>query len=477
MADPSNNRISRFTVAVDGTVSFDRAFGMNVDPAGGAGFENGTTTCQAGVASGTAGGMNSPAQLVVDPQGRILVTDRLNNRIDRFTVAGDGTVSFDRAFGVGVDGGAGFGNCTTTCQAGVASADAGGMNSPSGVSVDAQGRILVGDQNNDRIDRFTVAGDGTVGFDRAFGIGVAGGAGFENCTTTCQAGNASGAAGGMNFPAGVAVDAQGRILAADNSNNRIDRFTVAGDGTVSFDRAFGIGVDTGGAGFENCTTGTGCQAGTGSGAAGAMANPIGVAVDAQQRILVGDQNNNRIDRFTVAGDGTVGFDRAFGVGVDTGGTGFENCTTGTGCQIGGAGGAAGAVDNPFGVGVDADGKILVADFLNNGSASSQPGHRHCHERAVACDRPRPLRPACRWGRCSRGRGQRGIRQPRGPGRLGDDRRAGRGRAATLRLRNEHRLRRRTPARHEPHPHERGQRSQLHDHEHPQADPDRRPRRP
>ena len=51
------------------------------------------------------------------------------------------------------------------------------------------------------------------------------------------------------------------------------------------------------------------------------------------------------------------------MGVDTGGTGFENCTTGTGCQIGGAGGAAGAVDNPFGVGVDADGKILVADFL------------------------------------------------------------------------------------------------------------------
>ena len=58
----------------------------------------------------------------------------------------------------------------------------------------------------------------------------------------------------MNFPGGVAVDAQGRILAADNSNNRIDRFTVAGDGTVSFDRALEIGVDTGGAGFD-CAAG------------------------------------------------------------------------------------------------------------------------------------------------------------------------------------------------------------------------------
>ncbi len=71
----------------------------------------------------------------------------------------------------------------------------------------------------------------------------------------------------MNFPQGVAVDAQGRILVADRNNHQVDRFAVAGDGTVSFDRAFGIDVDPsdGNTGdFENCTST--CQPGTADGA-------------------------------------------------------------------------------------------------------------------------------------------------------------------------------------------------------------------
>jgi tripartite motif-containing protein 71 len=291
-------------------VLFDRAFGLGVDT-GAAAFENCTTAsgCQAGTASGATGAMFLPTGVAVDAQGRILVADQINNRIARYVVAGDGTVTFDRAFGVGVDTGAAvFENCTTAsgCQAGTASGAAGGMNEPVGVAVDAQGRILVADSLHNRISRYVVAGDGTVTFDRAFGINVdpGGGTGFENCTTAsgCQAGTSGGAAGGMFLPAGVAVDAQGRILVADFGNFRIVRYVVAGDGTVTFDRAFGIGVATGGAGFENCTTDSGCQAGTPSGAAGGMESVIGVAVDAQGRILVSDQGNERVERFVSVGD-------------------------------------------------------------------------------------------------------------------------------------------------------------------------------
>lgn len=213
----------------------------------------------------------------------------------------------------------------------------------------------------------TAAGE-EFSFDRAFGVGVnpGGGAGFENCTTAsgCQAATASGAAGGMDTPSGVAVDAQGRILVTDFQNNRIDRFTVAGDGTVSFDRAFGVGVETGGAAFENCTTASGCQLGTFSTAAGAMDSPRGVAVDAEGRILVADTFINRIDRFEVAGDGTVSFDSAFGVGVETGAAELETCTAASGCQPGTGTGAAGGMNLPFGVAVDAQGRIVVADSDN-----------------------------------------------------------------------------------------------------------------
>jgi NHL repeat len=307
VADRENHRIQRFTVAADGTVAFDRAFGENVDPGGGTGFENCTTAsgCQAGTASGAAGGMQQPQGVAVDAQGRILVADSTNSRIQRFTVAADGSVAFDRAFGVDVDpgGGTGFENCTTAsgCQAGTASGAAGATAFPSGVAVDAQGRILsVG--GNVRVDRFAVAGDGSVAFDRAFGIDVVpgGGSGFENCTTatTCQGGTPSGAAGGMRQPQRLAVDSQGRILVADFASNRIDRFSVAGDGSIHFAVAFGVDVvPGGGTGFENCTTASGCQAGTASGAAGGMSLPNDVAVDAQGRILVADGVNNRVDRF------------------------------------------------------------------------------------------------------------------------------------------------------------------------------------
>ncbi len=85
---------------------------------------------------------------------------------------------------------------------------------------------------------------------------------------------------------------------------------------VTFDRAFGVGVDTGTAVFENCTIASGCQAGISSDAAGGMSDPLGMAVDAQGRILLVDQGNhpqgrilvvdriNRVARFAVAGDGT-----------------------------------------------------------------------------------------------------------------------------------------------------------------------------
>ena len=388
VVDQGNHRVDRFMVAEDGSVSFDRAFGIGVDT-GALVFENCTTAsgCQTGIHSDIAGGMGLPQGVAVDGQGRILVVDRIN-RVERFSVAGDGTVSFDRAFGIDVDPSDGqtgdFENCNTasTCRAGTASGAAGGMNDPLGLGVDAQGRILVADTVNHRVERFTVAGDGSVSFDRAFGIGVDTGAPVvENCTTAsgCQTGTRSDAAGGMTYPLGVAIDAQGRILVGDD-NYRVDRFSVAVDGTVGFDRSFGIDVDPsdGDTGdFENCTTASGCRFGSSpSDGAGGIVDPEELAIDAQGRILVADADRGRIERFAVAGDGTVGFDRAFGVDVDPsdGDTGdFENCTTASGCQAGAESDAGGGIVSANGVAVDPQGRILVADPGNRRVDRFSPG--------------------------------------------------------------------------------------------------------
>jgi sugar lactone lactonase YvrE len=290
-------------VGADGTVSFDRAFGVDVDPSDGntGDFENCTTTCTHGTQNGSAGGLTDSAGVEVDAQGRILVADFFNKRIDRFTVENDGSVAFDLAFGGNVDpndGDTGLESCTAVCQTGTATDGAGGLDTPNGIAVDGQGRILVTDSSYRRVSRFAVSGVGSVSFDRAFGVGVdpsGSTTAFENCTTSCQQGSPSGAAGGLSAPGGIDVDSQGRILVTDSNVYRVDRFAVDADGTVELDRAFGIDVDPSNSntGFENCTAT--CKSGSPSPAAGGVI-PLGIAVDAVGRIVVGD-NHDRISIF------------------------------------------------------------------------------------------------------------------------------------------------------------------------------------
>src|SRR3954469_3221160 len=93
----------------------------------------------------------------------------------------------------------------------------------------------------------------------------------------------------------------------------------AAQANVLFDRAFGVGVDTGSGVFENCTIASSCQEANfvnGDGRAGSMHLPNGTAVDAKGRLLVADDLYHRVDRFVIAPDGTASFDRAFGVDVD-----------------------------------------------------------------------------------------------------------------------------------------------------------------
>jgi sugar lactone lactonase YvrE len=137
----------------------------------------------------------------------------------------------------------------------------------------------------------------------------------------------AGAAAHFSGPQGVAVDGEGNIIVAEFGNHRVRKITP--DGTVS------TLAGSGSAGFAD-----------GAGAAAQFNCPIGVAVDGEGSIIIADQWNNRVRKITP--DGTVS------TLAGSGRAGFAD-----------GAGAAAQFSYPYGVAVDGEGSIIVADGSNN----------------------------------------------------------------------------------------------------------------
>jgi ribosomal protein S11 len=184
IADSGNCRIR--VLGTDGQVTTLAGNGTQ-------GFMDGT-----GGPTGTAE-FYDPEGVAVSASGIVYVTDTFNNSIRQIdqngnvtTVAGNGTQGYMDGTG-GIAGTAEF-------------------NWPTGIAVDAEGYLYVGDWQNNRVRMIdpsgnvtTLAGNGTYGFvDGTLG---------PTGTTEFKA------------PQGVAVDSQGRVYVADEFNNRIRLIT------------------------------------------------------------------------------------------------------------------------------------------------------------------------------------------------------------------------------------------------------------
>jgi hypothetical protein len=255
---------------------FIRAFGKGVKPGGG-NVCTAATGCQQGTGDYSAGSLTVPLGIAIDSSGLLYITT-VAYRVDVFSREG----SFVRAFGKGVNP-AGGDTCTaaTGCQQGKEFSSAGGMSLPYGIAVGAGGLVAVGDFGNRRIDIFGTGGN----FIRAFGRGVnpaTDTAAYGVCTaaTGCRAGTEGSGAGAVTGGVGMAFGAQGHVLAADNSNNRVSEFGSDG----SFIRAFGEGVINGEAAFQVCTTATGCRGGLAGANSGSLGRVFAVATDCRGAI-------------------------------------------------------------------------------------------------------------------------------------------------------------------------------------------------
>jgi sugar lactone lactonase YvrE len=262
-------------------------------------------------AAATGASLSAPAGLAVDAKGNVYVADAANARIRMFTpggniitIAGGGNTS--GADGLGDGGGATLGK----------------LDFPQGVALDGKGNIYIADTFDSLVRVFTIAGTISVA------AGTPGSHGFSG-----DGGPAT--ASVLASPAGIALDAKGRVYIADNGAQVIRRFTPGGT------------IET--------IAGTANQAGYGGDggpASAALLNePGGVAVDAAGNVLIADTGNGVVRK--IAPNGVI--TTLAGGGANAGSDGF------------GDGGPAplAILALPGSVAADGSGNILVADTENS----------------------------------------------------------------------------------------------------------------
>ncbi|CAM9474854.1 unnamed protein product [Lampetra fluviatilis] len=258
-----------------------------------------------------------PWGVCVDSEGRVIVADRSNDRIQVFGPSGGFLFKF-----------------------GVHGSHPGQFDRPAGVAWDPGrgGRIVVSDKDNHRVQIFS--GEGRV------------------LSTFGERGSESGQ---FCYPWDVAVSpGDGLVLVSDTRNHRVQLFSPDGafvnkygfEGALwkHFDSPRGVAFDAEGrllvTDFNNhrlLVVRPDCRSarflgGSGSGP-GQFLRPQGVAVDPEGRIAVADSRNHRVQVFEPDG--------AFL------------------CQFGAPGGGPGQMDRPSGVAVTPEGLIVVVDFGNN----------------------------------------------------------------------------------------------------------------
>lgn len=372
VSDGGNNRVQELSSA--GT--FEAAIGFGVTD-GSFTFETCTTTCQAGYATSDLGGFDDPSDVAIDSSG-IYVTDLYNGRVEEFGLSSPFSPVrqigglFDEPRHISTDAAGNVWVSDFTCNVWILSAtfstastlnkgcggSPGETDGSTAIAFDPSGDVYIGDFF-DRVQEFdsTPARDYIAGFNDPHynaGSGVV-----------------------LNGPVGLVYDSNGDLFIADGGNQRVLKVNPAGAGTVlaqaganngdgglgtgpgQFSNPLGLAIDptgailyvadTGNCNIQEFSTSTLAYLRTFvsacGNASGELNGPRDLAVDAAGDVYVAEANGCRIDEFDSSGNFVRRWGRQFGDGA--------------------CGSGPGEFNGPWGVGLDAQGNIVVSDSGNN----------------------------------------------------------------------------------------------------------------
>jgi sugar lactone lactonase YvrE len=228
--------------------------------------------------------LSASRDVALDGNGNLFIADTANNRVRKMTLGSGSTIT--TVAGTGIAGSSGNNGPATSAT----------LNSPYGLAVDSNDDIFIADSGNLSV-RVVNGATGTI-------TNYAGTGQPCNPTSLCGDGGPASKAQ-LAFPTTVALDSLGNLYIADAGANRIRKVGYQGTiGTIA-----GTSVPC-----PNATS----PCGDGGPAANAQLNqPIGVAVDSAGNVYIADSGDNRIRKIDTSGNiSAYAFNGIFNFGPD-----------------------------------------------------------------------------------------------------------------------------------------------------------------